>query len=77
MACNSCVGSVFKEKLGRCKQCMVVNFVLLIVAIGFYFFADMSGWLAVQQIAFLIFMWGVTGLMCLHLIAWCVYRFQN
>ena len=77
MSCEFCVGQFFRNKLGRCKQCMMINFILLIVVTGIYFFVDMSQWLAVQEVALLMFILALAILMTLHIVAWCFYRFKG
>ena len=77
MACELCTGKVFKEKLGRCKQCMLINLVLLIVTAGLYFWVDVTQLLAVQEIALLMLLWASALLMGAHIIAWCFYRLKG
>tara|TARA_R110001583_G_scaffold6499_4_gene32870 strand:+ start:504 stop:731 length:228 start_codon:yes stop_codon:yes gene_type:complete len=67
------VGTFFKQKLGRCKQCIGINLILLIGAISLYLYLDISQWLAVQQVALLMFIGVTTILMVLHISAWCFY----
>jgi hypothetical protein len=74
VACNRCMSSVFKDKIGRCNQCMAINLVLLIGLSGIYLLANVEQWLAVQRVAFLMFLMLTAILMGLHLIAWCYYR---
>jgi hypothetical protein len=68
------MSSVFKEKVGRCKQCMTLNFLLLIGFSGIYLWGSIDQWLAVQQVAFLMCFLLTAILMGLHVIAWCYYR---
>jgi len=76
MSCEFCVGKFFKQKLGRCKQCMGINLLLLITAISSYLNIDISNWLAVQQVALLMLIGASAILMVLHVIAWCFYRLK-
>lgn len=73
MACQKCSDSVFKQKIGRCKRCMVQLTVLSLLAwpIWWHCFADQPK--TVESIALLFFAIGFTGLLCLHLLVWC-YR---
>jgi len=68
------MSTVFKEKIGRCQQCMMINLLLLVVLSSIYLLANVKQWLAVQQVAFLMFLLLTALLMGLHLIAWCYYR---
>lgn len=77
MSCEFCVGKFFKHKLGRCKQCMGINLLLLIAAISSYLYIDISNWLAVQQVALLMFIGSTAILMVLHVAAWCFYRLKG
>jgi len=77
MSCQFCDRSLFKEKLGRCKQCMQINAVLLFFALSLYWGGDISTWQAVQRVAFFMFL-GVTALlMTAHIIAWCWCRIKH
>jgi|GEM_PF-2969731 len=73
VSCEFCVGTFFKQKLGRCKQCIGINLILLIGAISLYSYLDISKWLAVQQVTLLMFIGASTILMVLHIAAWCFY----
>jgi len=77
MACQLCSGAIFKEKLGRCKQCMQLNLVLLLCALSLYWGCDLSAWQAVQRVALLMFLGAVALLMSAHIIAWCFYRLSK
>jgi hypothetical protein len=77
MSCDFCAGKIFKEKLGRCKQCMVINLLLLMIAIGFYFWIDLDKLLAVQLVALFMFIAACSILMIAHLIAWCFHRWRG
>ncbi|RBW46856.1 DUF3624 domain-containing protein [Psychromonas sp. B3M02] len=77
MACNACMSSLFKEKLGRCKQCMLINLVMLIGFFAVYMMVDIEQWLVVQQVTFLMFFAITAILMALHLLLWCFYRLTD
>ena len=77
MSCELCTGKVFKEKLGRCKQCMLINLLLLIIAVGIYLWVDMAQLLAVQKVALVMFLWASAILMTAHLTAWCFYKLKG
>lgn len=77
MACNACMSGLFKEKLGRCKQCMLINLVMLIGFFAVYMMVDIEQWLAVQQVTFLMFFAITAILMALHLLLWCFYRLTD
>ncbi|MCL1100105.1 DUF3624 domain-containing protein [Shewanella saliphila] len=73
MACEQCFESIFRQKIGRCKRCMVQLTVLSLLAwpIWWHYFADQPK--TVESIALLFFAISFTGLLCLHLLVWC-YR---
>jgi len=77
MACDSCLSNLIKEKLGRCKQCMIMNFILLVIGLMLYRWLDFTQLLAVQRIALYLFIGFCGGLMSAHLIAWGYYRYKN
>lgn len=77
MSCQLCTGNIFKEKLGRCKQCMLINASLLIVAVALYLWVDVTQLLAVQEIALMMFLGASAMLMSAHVIAWCFYRLKG
>ncbi|PKF61519.1 DUF3624 domain-containing protein [Psychromonas sp. psych-6C06] len=77
MACKDCESNIWKQKLGRCKRCMWINFILLLTsALGSYFMFQAEP-KSVQSIAlfFTLFCSGI--LMLLHSIAWLYYYFTK
>ncbi|GGQ19159.1 DUF3624 domain-containing protein [Shewanella litoralis] len=74
MACQQCSDSVFKQKIGRCKRCMVQLTVLslLIWPSWWYYFAATPK--VVESIAVLFFAFSFTGLLGLHVVVWCYRR---
>jgi len=77
MSCKICSSEVFKQKLGRCKQCMLINFVILVFSLTAYVLIDLKKLQAVQEVALLMFIIATATLMSVHIIMWCFYRFKN
>ena len=77
MSCKICSSEVFKQKLGRCKQCMLINLVMLIFGIIAYLLIDFKKLQAVQEVALLMFIGVTVILMSAHLVAWSFHRFKN
>ena len=74
MACQFCQGQLFKDKLGRCKTCMLLNFILLLVsALGWFGFYQETP-AQVDAIALLFTFIGSALLMILHIFAYLYYR---
>lgn len=74
MACQFCQGPLFKDKLGRCKTCMLLNFILLLAsAIGWFGFYQESP-KQVDAIALLLAFIASALLMVLHISAYLYYR---
>ncbi|WP_354623009.1 DUF3624 domain-containing protein [Psychromonas sp. MME2] len=77
MSCSGCNNHFFKEKLGRCRSCMLLNFVLLLSsAIGWYFCYQSSP-SQVTTIALLFALIGSGVLMVLHLSAYLYYQLMG
>lgn len=70
MACEQCNESVFRQKIGRCKRCMVQLTVLSLLTwpIWWFGFADQPK--TVNSIALLFFAISFTLLLALHLFVW-------
>ena len=77
MSCKICSSEIFKQKLGRCKQCMQINLFLLLAGIFAYLFIDLKKLQAVQEVALLMFIGATAILMSAHIIAWCFHRFKT
>ncbi|MGI2171814.1 DUF3624 domain-containing protein [Shewanella sp. MF05960] len=73
MACNQCTDSIFKQKIGRCKRCMLQLTVLSLLTwpMWWYYFIDTPK--TVESIALLFFAISFSGLLVLHLLVW-LYR---
>lgn len=76
MACNQCSDSIFKQKIGRCKRCMLQLTILSLLTwpIWWYYFAATPK--VVESIALLFFAISFSGLLVLHLLVW-LYRRIN
>ncbi|TEW52763.1 DUF3624 family protein [Psychromonas algicola] len=77
MSCKICSSEMFKQKLGRCKQCMVINLIMLVLGLIAYLLIDLKKLQAVQEVALLMFIGATAILMSAHIIAWCFHRFKN
>ena len=75
MACTDCDKNIWQQKLGRCKRCMWLNFMLFIVSTVLSYFMWQTEPKSVQTIAMLFTCFGSTLLMLLHIIAFLYYRF--
>lgn len=76
MTCSACTDNIFKEKLGRCQSCMIVNFVLFVgSAIGWYI-CYQSAPKQVATIALLFTLIGSGLLMALHIGAVIYYHYK-
>lgn len=74
MACTNCEGSIWQQKLGRCKRCMWINLALLLLsAVASYFMVQLQP-KSVQTIAVLFALFFSTLLMFSHLVAFIYYR---
>ena len=74
MACTNCDDNIWKQKLGRCKRCMWLNFLLLVVSAGLSFYMWQTEPKSVQTIALLFALFCSALLMLLHTIAFLYYR---
>ena len=75
MACNNCASNIWKQKLGRCKRCMWLNFTLLwLTGIAVYFMV-LEQPKSVQTIALLFAFFANALLMFSHCVAFLYYRF--
>ena len=70
MTCNQCTESVFKQKLGRCKQCMLQLTLLSCIAWPVWYWCYFDDPKSVESIALLFFAIGFIGLLLLHLLVW-------
>jgi len=77
MTCQNCKKSLFKEKLGRCKFCMWLNFGLLITTAIAWFIRYQFAPTEVETIALLLTFIASVLLMSLHIGAYCYYRLQG
>jgi len=75
MACNNCEDNIWKQKLGRCKRCMWLNFILLVCSALASYFMLQAQPKSVQTIALLFTLFFSALLMFLHLVAFFYYRF--
>ncbi|WP_299663737.1 DUF3624 family protein [uncultured Psychromonas sp.] len=77
MSCEFCATTLIKQKLGRCKQCMWINFILLALTAIIYYWIDISALQAVQRVALIMFLGSLVLLMLVHLSAWSFYRWKG
>ena len=77
MACEFCAGKFIQQKLGRCKQCMWLNFLLLLISLSLYLYVDVKNLQAVQYVALVMLVGASSLLMLSHIVAWCFYRFTG
>ncbi|PKG40693.1 DUF3624 domain-containing protein [Psychromonas sp. Urea-02u-13] len=73
MACTDCDNNIWKQKLGRCKRCMWLNFGLLLVSVIFSYFMVQAQPKSVETIAVLFTLFCSALLMLLHTIAFIYY----
>ena len=74
MACTDCDSNIWKQKLGRCKRCMWLNFILLLVSAFLSYFMVQEQPKSVHTIALLFALFASALLMLLHTIAFIYYR---
>ncbi|WP_371870492.1 DUF3624 domain-containing protein [Neiella marina] len=74
LACDDCISTVFKRKLGRCKICALQLSLLSLICwpLWYWLYADSPK--SVESIALLFFSGAFTGLLLLHLVVWVVRR---
>jgi uncharacterized protein YybS (DUF2232 family) len=77
MACSDCNNNIWKQKLGRCKRCMWLNFILLVGSAIFSYLMWQKDPKAVQTIAMLFAFFASAFLMIIHMIAFLYYRFSK
>ena len=77
MACQLCKNNLFKEKLGRCKSCMWLNFFLLTASAIGWFICSASAARQVETIALLLTLIASAVLMSLHIGAYLYYRYKG
>jgi hypothetical protein len=75
MACTNCDNNIWKQKLGRCRRCMWLNFILLVGSAIFSYLMWQTEPKAVKTIAMLFTLFASAVLMFLHTIAFLYYRF--
>lgn len=70
MACNQCASSVFRQKIGRCRRCMLMLAALCLLGwpSWYWLFADTPA--SVGSIALLFFCLAWSLLLALHLLVW-------
>ncbi|MCL1097369.1 DUF3624 domain-containing protein [Shewanella gelidii] len=67
MACDACFSTVFKQKIGRCKRCMVQLTLLSAVSWPLWYWLYFEDIRSVESIALLFFAFAFSGLLLLHL----------
>ncbi|WP_022941535.1 DUF3624 domain-containing protein [Psychromonas hadalis] len=77
MACTNCDKNIWKQKLGRCKRCMWLNFFLLLASAVLSYFMVQSQPKSVQTIAALFALFFSALLMLSHTVAFIYYRFTK
>ncbi|CAM2915116.1 DUF3624 domain-containing protein [Shewanella amazonensis] len=70
MACNDCDSSVFRQKIGRCKRCMLMLTALCILGWPLWYLLFSEQITSVASLALLLFCFAWTGLLALHLLVW-------
>ncbi|MBD1390061.1 DUF3624 domain-containing protein [Neiella sp. HB171785] len=73
MACDDCLSTAFKRKLGRCKTCAWQLIILSGLCWPLWYWLYASTPKAVESIALLFFCCSFTGLLLLHGVVW-IYR---
>ncbi|WP_144208876.1 DUF3624 domain-containing protein [Shewanella donghaensis] len=68
MACNDCQESIFKQKIGRCKSCMMQLTVLSLVSWPLWWWLYAEDLYRVESIALVFFCCAFTGLLSVHLL---------
>lgn len=76
MACDDCISTVLKQKLGRCKRCMLQLLVLSLICWPLWFWLYSDSPRVVESIALLMFSAAFSGLLLLHLLLWIYYKFR-
>ena len=74
MSCSLCRDNLFKAKLGRCRSCMMLNFILLLSSAIGWFICYQSSPTQVATIALLFALMASGLLMILHIGAYLYYR---
>ncbi|WP_180706043.1 DUF3624 domain-containing protein [Psychromonas sp. CD1] len=74
MSCKSCLENKFKEKLGRCRLCMISNLILLFSGALLWWFCFRQDAKQVASIALLFALLGCALLMFAHILAFIYYR---
>jgi hypothetical protein len=77
MSCKSCKGHFFKEKLGRCRFCMWLNFFLLVSSSAGWLYLYQTAPKQVETIALLFTLIASGILMALHIGVYLYYRLQG
>lgn len=75
MACKYCDNNIWKEKLGRCKRCMWINLILLLLSALLSYFLFQQQAKSVQTIAALFALFSSALLMASHVVMFIYYRF--
>ncbi|OBT11124.1 hypothetical protein A9267_00265 [Shewanella sp. UCD-FRSSP16_17] len=73
MSCNDCEESIFKQKIGRCRACMMQLTVLSLICWPLWWWNYADNPTLVESIALLFFCIAFSGLLSLHLVV-LIYR---
>ncbi|MBR9727020.1 DUF3624 domain-containing protein [Shewanella intestini] len=68
MSCRGCEESIFKQKIGRCKSCMIQLTVLSLISWPLWWFGFAQTPTRIESIALLFFCCAFSGLLALHLV---------
>ncbi|MCL2918495.1 DUF3624 domain-containing protein [Shewanella litorisediminis] len=70
MACEDCISSVFRQKIGRCKRCMLMLTGLCMLGWPLWYLLFWDSITSVESLTLLAFCIAWTGLLALHLVVW-------
>ncbi|QSX36814.1 DUF3624 domain-containing protein [Shewanella sedimentimangrovi] len=74
MSCHNCDASIWRQKLGRCRRCMLMLAAMSMVAWPLWWWLFREQPKTVSAIALLLFAGACSGLLVLHLLV-AGYRF--
>ncbi|WP_285164947.1 DUF3624 domain-containing protein [Shewanella goraebulensis] len=77
MACNDCQESLFKQKIGRCKSCMLQLTFLSLVGWPLWWWLYADDMSSVESIAMMFFCGAFSGLLCVHLMVLAYRKVNN
>ncbi|WP_108652637.1 DUF3624 domain-containing protein [Dongshaea marina] len=77
MSCRYCLSDLFREKLGRCRACMLQCLVGSLICWGLFLWQALESMTSVEAIAALMFAILFSLLLLAHGIAWCWYRLRD